>query len=266
MHTGIETEVFPTSWLPALQGLILISWALRGCVRSCVKGSGTHTRGYTLSREIRLNHSTRRIISSIFKLIFNTVYVSRVRSCPLESISHLPDCLHPYHSPLSLPHRYLYISHGLRLTQSKAYVLTQVSNVVQLILKHKWVLPDLASLLCGPHFIRHISVEVQVCPSSFSFWLWKMLMNPGGTAAWCWWQVTCLPSTIRHVYRWQRPTSKQAALLEQLQDHGKLVTLSPLLPDGEVWTALGRHHQVWWHFTLTPQWHWRTSILLLLSE
>lgn len=116
--------MFPNKLISCITRNVPISWALWGCVCSCIRGSITHTSGHTLSGEILLNHSTRSIISSILKLFMLAGLDHALRSLFLISL----DCLHPQHSPLSLAHRYLNISQGLLLTQFKAYVLIGFRN------------------------------------------------------------------------------------------------------------------------------------------
>lgn len=86
------------------------------------------------------------------------------------------DRLHPQHSPLSLAHRYLYISQGLLLTQSKAYVLIGFRNgstdVERKVNPPRSCRPpqgnsDVSEFtMSGPHFVLHVFAEVTVSVST----------------------------------------------------------------------------------------------------
>ena len=94
------------------------------------------------------------------------------------------------------------------------------------MLKCPWILPDLASLFCGPHFLLHVSAE-KASSTSVSIQL-LTLKNPDEATMNSNLMLVaghCFLSTVRHVHRWQRPPSKEATFWEQQRDHRKLVTL-----------------------------------------
>ena len=176
IHIGIETRIFPT-----LQRLIYTPPALQGCcVFLCDMPCCLHQRIHTVQRNqtgswSRKHHFKSSLSSQSTKLMLAGLEDTLLSLFPI-SLHYLHPCeLTNLHNPYVI-----------------LYLPMSVINSIQGLYFHtgykcNWIdvkcpqnLPDLASLLYGPHLPLHVSTaKVQVCPSAASFWLWKILRKPG---------------------------------------------------------------------------------------